>query len=314
MRCQGSMLIRRATAPDLGWVSPELQAFAVHNGLGAGRRQVAYNVRTVQAFLRACGVAALQAIDQAMVECYLSGLHISPKTLRNQVGALSLFCEWLVKGHVLPANPARGLRLPRLPKRLPHWLNEPELREALQIARRYGIYAEVCLAVNTGLRRGELRLMRWDWIDFPARMLTVPPMKSKDERKVPLNSVAIDALKALQGNGSDYVFPGWRSRRAGPRNGPRDPGWWEKALKPIADALPTYRKIPKGVTGRGWHTLRHTFGTRFMLKGGKLNRLKGFMGHQSIATTDIYVHTAEEWDPDIERISCIEGEDPCVRG
>jgi len=66
--------------------------------------------------------------------------------------------------------------------------------------------------------------------------------------------------------------------------------------------IPALQKLPEGRTGRGWHALRHTFATRAARAGIDMFKLKNWMGHRKIETTLRYVHVAQKYDADIERI------------
>src|SRR5262249_12179334 len=77
----------------------------------------------------------------------------------------------------------------------------------------------VLLAMNTGLRRGEIFSLHWSDIDFSTKMLTVraAAAKSGDSRRVPLNEEALGVLRGWhKQNKSDddaFVFPGEEGKR-----------------------------------------------------------------------------------------------------
>jgi len=57
-----------------------------------------------------------------------------------------------------------------------------------------------------------------------------------------------------------------------------------------------------GATGCGWHTLRHTFGTRVALRAA-LQKVQKWLGHSDIRMTMIYTHVGTSYDPDVEAAS-----------
>jgi integrase len=188
---------------------------------------------------------------------------------------------------------------------MPHYLEDKEIIMLLDLAGRLGIYAEVCLALNTGLRRGELRMLRWDQVDLSRRILKIPAGKSKRPGIVPLNTEAqkvLEQQRAVSGR-LDYVFPGWRSKRVGLKNAPRGMNWWCSAMEQFCRAIPAFGRLPKGSTGRGWHMLRHTFASRLVQKGVSIYKVSRWLRHSSVQTTQIYAHLAEGWDEDIEKVS-----------
>ena len=106
-------------------------------------------------------------------------------------------------------------------------------REAANRWRRERGYAEwpadnpdhltpiVLLALNTGLRKGEIFDLQWSDVDLAGALLTVrgEGAKSGQTRHVPLNTEAVDVLTAWQAatSADGYVFPGprrWRRRSA----------------------------------------------------------------------------------------------------
>ncbi len=285
-----------------------LAIFSAENALAAKADQVRRNAAIVRAFWLAAGEPELHTIDRQTILGYLMDhrLRISPKTLRNHLSTVGLFCDWLQKRGVLAYNPARGLRLARLRKELPCWLRDEEMALALAAARASGVEIEVLVALHTGLRMTELRMMRWEQIDFQSRLLDVPSYKSIQPRKIPLNTTTLEALRrqrTLTGS-TGWVFAGRGPRGVGLRDAPRGIDWWSHALDAVRRAVPSlHRRLlyQKGRTGNAWHALRHTFATRL---AGRVDiyKIKNWLGHASVKTTEIYAHLAEEWDPDIEKL------------
>jgi len=141
----------------------------------------------------------------------------------------------------------------------------------------------VLVAMNTGLRYGELSLMRWTDISLTdAPMLTVQAAYAKTgkTRHIPLNKTAKDTLQAWkeqQDDTSGYVFV----TRAGNRIKSVRNGW--KAL--LDDAkIKDFR----------WHDLRHHFASKLVMAGADLNTVRELLGHGSLEMTLRYVHLAPE--------------------
>ena len=80
----------------------------------------------------------------------------------------------------------------------------------------------------------------------------------------------------------------------------RDISWWGRALKPIQDAVPKFKTMQKGSTGRGWHLFRHTFASRAAQAGVSLYKLAAWMGHRDVRTTQIYSHLQAGYEEAIE--------------
>lgn len=150
-------------------------------------------------------------------------------------------------------------------------------REALGAFQGYTdhVMPMVLLALNTGLRRGELRLIQWADIDMRAKLLTVRAgyAKSGKARTVPLNSEALAVLKAWRKThkGDGAVFGVASIQTA-----------WEGLM---ADAkIQDFR----------FHDCRHDFASRLVMAGVPLIVVRDLLGHGSIEMTERYAHLAPQ--------------------
>lgn len=137
----------------------------------------------------------------------------------------------------------------------------------------------VLVAMNTGLRRGELFGLRWADVNLVGKVLTVTAdtAKSQKTRHVPMNSEASDVLTRWkkQGGGDGLVFPS-------PGGGRFDniQSSWEALT---ADAkLVDFR----------FHDLRHDFASKLVMAGVDLNTVRELLGHGDIKMTLRYAHLA----------------------
>lgn len=284
------------------------------NALTASPRQIAHNARCVKRFMENQQISCPADISRLAVQHYLTDLldsGLSPKTVRNYLAAVSLFCTYLVDDRsLLAVNPCFRLPCRKAEKLPPLFLTAGECERALAIARANGFYTEVCLALNTGLRLGELRMLKWEDIDWAGRMLLVRRSKSKRPRKVPLNRKALVALRyqRFRFGRWPYVFPGGNlnptvNYRHWARRGPRKYEWWTtKALKPLRAEISTFSQMAPGSVGRGFHAFRHTFATRCVAAKIPISQVSTWLGHASVKTTEIYAHMGEGYSEDIEKI------------
>lgn len=139
----------------------------------------------------------------------------------------------------------------------------------------------VLVAMNTGLRRGELFGLAWADVNLPAKLVTVTAgnAKSRKARHVPLNAEAVDVLTRwkAQGDGSRLVYPG----AGGGRLTNVNKSW---------DGLVTDAEL----TDFRFHDLRHDFASKLVMAGVDLNTVRELLGHADIAMTLRYSHLAPD--------------------
>jgi integrase len=139
-------------------------------------------------------------------------------------------------------------------------------------------------ALGTGLRRGEICSLRWQAVSLEDSMVDVRPTedfssKSGRERRVPLVGRAKEVIQTLDREdlaANALVF-------RGATGGPVGEGYLSARLR-------FYRKMAGLPRELSFHSLRHTFASWFVRRGGDLYRLKEIMGHADMKTTMNYAH------------------------
>ena len=140
----------------------------------------------------------------------------------------------------------------------------------------------VLIAMNTGLRRGELFNLCWKHVDLKREILTVSGQtaKSGNTRQIPLCKEAIVVLtswKTQQQPNTDLVFP---SATGAPM---RD-------IKTAWGGLLRWANIQQF----RFHDLRHHFASRLVMDGADLNAVRELLGHSDMKMTLLYAHLAPE--------------------
>jgi len=214
---------------------------------------------------------------------------LAMKSVNNILAVLSKALRYAEEAQIIDRAPR--VKLYRLERPEMEWWELEEYPRILAAAREEGPewYAAVCLAGEAGLRIGEVRALRWERdIDLVAGTLTVSEQtrkgitgtpKGRTRRKVPTTATLIDAIKALAVVRRGYVV--------------RNPDGSQVRDGQTTHAI--YRVCRRaGLPERGWHALRHTFGTHAAMFGANPWRLMGWMGHKTITETMRYVHVAED--------------------
>jgi integrase len=142
----------------------------------------------------------------------------------------------------------------------------------------------VLVALNTGLRRGELLGLTWEAVNFPAKLLTVTAAtaKSGHTRRVPLNHEAVETLEA------------WRAKQKKPgAHGLVFPGRDGKRMTRIDTAWTSLMKLA-GLKNFRLHDCRHHFASKLVQAGVDLYTVKELLGHSEITMTERYSHLAPD--------------------
>ncbi|NLI39342.1 MAG: tyrosine recombinase XerC [Clostridiaceae bacterium] len=211
-------------------------------------------------------------------------------TRARKVASLRSFYKYLFsKAKLIEYNPAAELDSPKVVHRLPRYLNVDEsiqLLESVEGKNKVRDYAILVLFLNCGLRLSEL--VGINLSDIRGDTLTVMG-KGKKERTIYLNQACLEAIDAyrrirpVEGvKDKDALFLSERKQRISPKT------VQYLVKKYIAAAGLDTRKYST-------HKLRHTAAT-LMYKHGNVDirALQSILGHESIATTEIYTHLDDE--------------------
>src|SRR5216683_5392219 len=130
----------------------------------------------------------------------------------RSLAVLGAMLQFAVGRKLIPANPAKGVRLLKVEKK-ERFLSEAEvarLADALvAMDREHRLNPSGAAAVRmlllTGCRKSEILSLRWDWVDFGRGLLRLPDSKS-GAKVVPLAAAAMELLGTLA-RSSSYVLP-----------------------------------------------------------------------------------------------------------
>jgi integrase len=198
---------------------------------------------------------------------------IKDATINRDMSVLKHILYWGVDEQLLQANPLARMRLVRERRTRRQVLSVAEEQVLLGSAKNH-LYGMVLMALDTGMRRGEITTQLWEDIDFSQKVLFVTHSKTPEgeSREIPLTERLHGyLLKDRQTMGLVISFKG-RSVRIVKRT-------WKTALRNAK-----LRHIR-------FHDLRHTFNTRLM-EAGVLQEIRmAIMGHSSGSKVhSIYTH------------------------
>lgn len=239
------------------------------------------------------------ALDQAAIRAYLvqlKNLRIGARSVARKLSALRLFFIYLGELHGIP-NPISDIALPKVENKLPTFIAETEVAELLRVAdtdsSRIGVRNRVMLYLMyvTGMRVSELIKLQIDDLVFESGFVLVRG-KGGRQRHVPLPESMAQLVKEYL----DTAHPNIASRK---KQGVISP-----YLFPITYAgvcKPLSRQAFWGILKDIWaktgidrplspHVLRHSLATHLLKGGADLRSLQLILGHENLATVQMYTH------------------------
>ena len=216
----------------------------------------------------------------------------SSTSVNRKLSTLRSFFKYLLKQGVCQADPLRKVMGPKNKKRLPVFVKETDMDRLLDDidfgpgfkgCRDRAILETFYL---TGMRLSELIGLKDEDVDFLASCFKVTGKRNK-QRLIPFG-------EELKKDLLEYVRQ--RSDTVGAKTNAffvRENG--EQLYRSIVEDI-VKRNLSKVVTvkKRSPHVLRHTFATLMLNHGAQLGSIKELLGHESLATTEVYTHTTFE--------------------
>lgn len=244
--------------------------------------------------------------DQFLIRRYLAHLHKAGQarsSTARKLAALRAFFGYLVKRGAIPSDPTEGIRPPRQPRRLPKVLEEDviePLMDAPDTTTPLGLRDKAVLETlyATGLRISELLSLTVADVAGGSDEITVVGKRDK-QRVVLIGSKAREALDAYLAHGRPALAANARPSTDSERKtqdarlflGCRGTSLVATSIRRMLDKyveqVSTTLKISP-------HTLRHSFATHLMNHGADLRSVQELLGHENVATTQIYAHVSRE--------------------
>ncbi len=202
---------------------------------------------------------------------------VAPATIIRELNTISHAIEIATRewGLWLPRNPVKLVRRPPVPRGRTRRLNDGE-EEALFAACDRGrtplLKPLLILAIETGMRRGELLDLRWKHIDLTKRVAHLPVTKNGDHRDIPLSRRAVAALTdimARPGRDADRVFP-----------------MTGNSVRLAFEHL----RVRAGTPDLRLHDLRHEAISRLFEKGLNIAEVSAISGHRELKMLQRYTH------------------------
>lgn len=220
--------------------------------------------------------------------------NLSPKTVNRSIILFKQIFNYSVKRDYLIKNPARNLQPLKVPPPKDVFMSNGEVNLLLNKSKNEWFYSAIVIALNTGMRLGEIAGLHWDMVDFDRKMISVSRNQTKEglneftktniKKDIPMtNSLYAFLLNHRKTSKllSKYVVIDINGNHISPDH------FTSHIFKPFLKStkLDKYR----------FHDLRHTFASHYMMNGGNLFDLQKFLGHTDIKMTQRYAHLCPDY-------------------
>lgn len=242
-------------------------------------------------WLEEAGISLYEA-DLECLQGFIIDLHqlgIAPRSQARIISGIKSLYRYLMLEHHIEVNPTLLLEAPRLGRKLPDVLTVGEIDDmvaAVDDTKAEGQRNRAIIETlyGCGLRVSELCDLRIDNINFEEGMLIVIG-KGNKQRIVPMSPTSVEEIRKWLVQRSDIMVKRgeegilFLSRRG--RRLTRVMVFY--IVKSLAEAAGVRKSISP-------HTLRHSFATHLLEGGANLRAIQQMLGHESIATTELYLH------------------------
>jgi len=221
---------------------------------------------------------------------YETAKKVNPRSQARIISGLRSFFDYLVFENYRKANPTDLIETPKIGRKLPDTLSENEINElisAIDLSKPHGERNRTILETmySCGLRVSEVITLRISDLFFEEGFIRVLG-KGNKERFVPIHLQAqkyilfyLKDIRSLIDVDTAYKDTLFLNRRG--------KGLSRQMIFIVLKDLSIRINLKKKISP---HTLRHSFATHLLKRGADLRVIQQMLGHESITTTEVYVH------------------------
>jgi integrase/recombinase XerC len=233
-------------------------------------------------------------LDYLVIREYMGHLHgrkIEKSSMARKISAIRSFCKFLCREDVLRQNPAKLVRLPKIPRKIPNHLTVEDVVKMIEtpvlstpLGKRDRAILELLYAC--GVRVSELSGLNLEDVNFNELLILVRG-KGRKERLVPFGQYCQRALQS-------YLAE--RAAREGPASkDPKSPLFLNHlgtriTTRSVARIVEKYVRLSGLGRKISPHAIRHSFATHLLNSGADLRSIQELLGHKNLSTTQRYTH------------------------
>ena len=214
-------------------------------------------------------------------------------TVNNSLSAVRSFFRFALARGLVEKDPAYAVKGPKKRKPLPQYVRESEMDRLIDLPEGWGDSMKdvrartiIILFYETGIRLAELVALDDQDVDFGMHQLKVTGKRNK-QRIIPFGAELEETLRHYMKQRDEQIV---KQDQALLLN---DKGQRITRYQ-VASVVKRYLSLVTTMKKRSPHVLRHSFATAMLNNGAGLESVRKLLGHESVATTEIYTHTTFE--------------------
>ncbi|MBP3260253.1 MAG: tyrosine-type recombinase/integrase [Prevotella sp.] len=214
-------------------------------------------------------------------------------TVNNSLSAVRSFFRFALARGLVEKDPAYAVKGPKKRKPLPQYVRESEMDRLIDLPEVWGDSMKdvrartiIILFYETGIRLAELVALDDQDVDFGMHQLKVTGKRNK-QRIIPFGAELEETLRRYMKQRDEQIV---KQEQALLLN---DKGQRVTRYQ-VASVVKRYLSLVTTLKKRSPHVLRHSFATAMLNNGAGLESVRKLLGHESVATTEIYTHTTFE--------------------
>jgi integrase len=240
--------------------------------------------QSLKRLLPCFGDVFLSDITPRMIENYRIKREkdgVKPATINREHALLKNMFTKAINWEIVRDNPAKKVPMGKEEPRI-RFLSKEEISHLLDAAesdRAPYLMPILVLALNTGMRKGEILNLRWVDVDFERRAIQVKKTKNDQPREVPMTDWLFDTLWDWKQKRLDTEFVFTHNNR-----------------QPIRSLRTAFERALKraGIEDFRFHDLRHTAASQMYMSGLDIKFIKEIGGWKTLQMVDRYSHISTE--------------------